>query len=361
MIVDASASEKKLEPWLIAGWVLLGGASWFLLWQFAGWAWWTALLVSLVAGALPFGLLEKRGRQPVKRYFKAHFRESDGSLAVGLDALSGFGDKRTQGLADQIFISVTGRRPGGALREAAPSSTEKTVTVLEESVPVYAEPSVGEVVAEIGKGSKVVMGKSVTKGLVQWVQVRLANGTQGFMKAETGIFRPHQVLLMEQVESHEEPAAASAVKSAYTVGTTLVLADLARSAQEDWVEIRDSAGDAGFIKATTRVSVVKGSEHKICPACKSAQSAAQMSLLTLPLKALRFAFCSLVAGFMGWGVGWLAGRIFRLEDEGVHAVAAVIFCLCVASWIVTGKYKEACPLPWRRRCRQCGFVWSVQI
>jgi hypothetical protein len=113
-------------------------------------------------------------------------------------------------------------------------------------------------IATLQQGSEIEFQKTKRKGGKMWVPITLATGQQAFIPAETHIFVIRDGALMQNnVDLHSEPSAGSPIKQQLMRNARLSILEVVKGAEQDWVRVRDTSGNEGFIAGDTRVRLTQ--------------------------------------------------------------------------------------------------------
>ncbi len=112
-------------------------------------------------------------------------------------------------------------------------------------------------IATLPKGSEIEFGGTKRKSGKQWVPITLSTGQEAYIPAETRIHVIRQGAVMDKVvELHSEPSSGSLVKQQLPRGTKLSILEVLKESDQDWVKVRDEAGNEGYIPGATRFRLI---------------------------------------------------------------------------------------------------------
>jgi hypothetical protein len=127
--------------------------------------------------------------------------------------------------------------------------------VIERPVTVYSGPAPTEPVVELPVGAAIELGSAKNGAGGQWVFVSLPDGKRGYVPGDTKVFRVKPAsLLQDEVEVHAAPSAGSGVIVRLRKNARFDLTDQVPGEGGNWVRVRDSLGNEGFIDGKTRVN-----------------------------------------------------------------------------------------------------------
>jgi hypothetical protein len=129
--------------------------------------------------------------------------------------------------------------------------------IIEQPVMLYSDMDISSPsVAELAVGSEVEIGGVKKKDGKEWVSASLPSGERGYVPGDTRIYiiKP-ATLLQENVNVYAKPSAASTVKSQYNKNDQFDLINVVTQDNKEWVKVRDSAGNEGFIEGDTKIRI----------------------------------------------------------------------------------------------------------
>jgi len=126
--------------------------------------------------------------------------------------------------------------------------------ILDSNVKVYSSMEEHALsIATLQEGSEIEFGGTKRKAGKQWVPITLSTGQQAFIPAETRIYIIREGSLMQNgVEMHAEPSAGSLIKQQLMRNSKLSILQVVKEQGQDWVRVRDTSGNEGFIPGDTR-------------------------------------------------------------------------------------------------------------
>jgi Bacterial SH3 domain len=131
--------------------------------------------------------------------------------------------------------------------------------ILDSNVKMYNSMDLNAIsIATLSEGSEVDFGGSRRKGGKLWVPITLPTGQQGFIPGETRIYVIQQgSLLQNNVDLRSEPKEGSPVKKQLTRNEKLEILQVVKGEEMDWVRVRDTGGNDGYIAGNTHIHVVQ--------------------------------------------------------------------------------------------------------
>ncbi|OHB66111.1 MAG: hypothetical protein A2Y76_03575 [Planctomycetes bacterium RBG_13_60_9] len=139
--------------------------------------------------------------------------------------------------------------------------------IIEQPARVYREADLNSPsIADLQVGTEVELGAVKKKHGTEWVAVTLSDGQRGYVPGETRIYQIKEATLLQKtVDVHAEPSLQAPVTVQYKKNDRFWIVQykkndrfcLVKQGEEEWVKIRDSAGNEGFIAGDTKINVVQ--------------------------------------------------------------------------------------------------------
>lgn len=130
--------------------------------------------------------------------------------------------------------------------------------ILDPQVKVYSSMDDNTLsIATLQEGSEIEFGGKKRKSGKFWVPVVLATGQNAYIPGDARIYIIREgTLVQNSVDMHSEPSSDSPVKQQLMRNTRLSILQVIKQDGQDWVRVRDTAGNEGFISGETRVRLV---------------------------------------------------------------------------------------------------------
>ena len=127
--------------------------------------------------------------------------------------------------------------------------------ILDPQVKVYSTMDGNTLsIATLQEGNEIEFGATKRKAGKLWTPIVLSTGQQAFIPAETRIYVIREGSLMQDnVSVYAEPSDGSLVKQQLKRNAKISILQVTHDQGKDWVRIRDSVGNEGFISGDTRV------------------------------------------------------------------------------------------------------------
>ena len=139
----------------------------------------------------------------------------------------------------------------GKLEFPIDTSLYKWQAFLGQPTTIYRKPDVSSAsIATLKPGEEIEIG--VMKN-PNWITVTLPNGQWGYMSSEAELAGFEQLILIEkEVAIYSEPSSNSSVVTHLKKDSGFYLFPLIKQEGQEWLKIRDSDGNEGFIAGQTR-------------------------------------------------------------------------------------------------------------
>ena len=131
--------------------------------------------------------------------------------------------------------------------------------ILDPQVKVYSSMDEYSIsIATLQEGSEIEFGGAKKKAGKLWVPIVLSTGQQAFIPGEARIFVIREGSLMQNdIDLHSEPSAGSLIKQQLKRNTKLSILQVIKNDEgQDWVRVRDTTGNEGYIPGDTRFRLV---------------------------------------------------------------------------------------------------------
>jgi hypothetical protein len=131
--------------------------------------------------------------------------------------------------------------------------------ILDPEVKVYSGMDANAVsIATLPQGSEIEFGGARKKVGKVWVPITLSTGQQAYIPGDARIFVVRQgSLLQDNVDLVTEPKEGSLVKQQLARNTQLEIMQVVKGEGQDWVQVRDTKGNEGYISGNTRIRVIQ--------------------------------------------------------------------------------------------------------
>jgi Bacterial SH3 domain len=130
--------------------------------------------------------------------------------------------------------------------------------ILDPQVKVYSSPEPNSVsLATLPQGTEIEFSAPRRKAGKVWVPITLSTGQQAFIPGDTRIYIYRLAsLLQKDVEMRAEPSQKSLVKQTLTRNAKVYILEVIKQDDQEWVRVRDTSGNEGFIPGQTRIRVI---------------------------------------------------------------------------------------------------------
>ena len=146
---------------------------------------------------------------------------------------------------DILFLNNWGR-----LQSPISTSLYEWRYLVGQQTPIYSKPDFNSaLIAELMSGEEIELGAIKE----EWLTVTLPNGQWGYMSGKVKSARFEQwTLLQKEANVHAEPSTSSPVLTQLKKGADFYVFPGIKQEGKEWIKIRDTDGNEGFIGGQTR-------------------------------------------------------------------------------------------------------------
>jgi hypothetical protein len=126
--------------------------------------------------------------------------------------------------------------------------------ILQETAPLFAQPDASIGPSRIlNRGDMGELGRVKRSGGKQWVEVTMADGSQGFLQGDTRIFSMIRASLNRKTPLYGT-ADRGLVKMELPKRSMVIFQDLVEQNGQQFIYVQDDAGNMGYIEGNTSIT-----------------------------------------------------------------------------------------------------------